>query len=178
MKIKKNALLTVALVGVSLTAFLILDRIPEVDPDPANAPIEHMAMVGAMQRPLTEAVINPAGIVFLPDSKTYLVSTDDQNFIELSEDFSFVISSTSIPNRPHAIGDTEGVTYLRNDRAAVVGENGVVILMTRNKEGWEEQERFPIPGFIAEPNWVRLLMTLTRKFYIPRKRRAKRYSIR
>lgn len=137
----------VAVVGIVLFGYLIIDRIPEVDPDPANAPIEQMVMVEAKQVPLTTVVANPAGIVFLPDSNTYLVSTDDRAIFELTADFSSVISSRTIPNSPHDIGDTEGITYLGNDQGAAIGENGVIILIRRNGKEWKEAIRIPIPGF-------------------------------
>lgn len=133
--------------AIGLGAFWALEQIPEVDPDPANSPIANMPMVNGSSVPLTQAVANPAGIVFLPDSETYLVSTDGREFIELSADFGTVISAMKLPSNPYAIGDTEGVTYLGNDQAAVVGEAGVVVLMTRNDKGWVETERFPISGF-------------------------------
>lgn len=133
--------------GLLLMGYLILERIPEVDSDPANAPIEKMAMTVVTQLPLTTAVSNPAGIVFLPDTNTYLVSTDDRAVIELSADFAEVISSVTLPNAPLAIGDTEGVTYLGDGHAAILGENGVVVLMKRDGAGWKETDRYPIRGF-------------------------------
>ncbi len=147
MNAKKLSIGGVAVVGIVWVGYLIIDRIPEVDPDPANAPIEQMVMVEAKQVPLTTVVANPAGIVFLPDSNTYLVSTDDRAIVELTADFSSVISSRTIPNSPHDIGDTEGITYLGNDQGAAIGENGVIILIRRNGKEWKETTRIPIPGF-------------------------------
>lgn len=150
MNVKKLSISGVAFVITVLGGYLVWDRIPEVDPDPANSPIEQVTMIEATQVPLTTAVANPAGIVFLPDTNTYLVSTDDRIIAEISADFSQVISSRTIPNSPHSIGDTEGITYLGDGKAAVIGENGVVILITRDGKGWKETDRFPIPGFKNE----------------------------
>ena len=149
MKIKSLALAGITAVAVSYGVYWVWDHIPEVDPDPANSPIENMAMVNGKSVPLTQAVIEPAGIVFLPDSGTFLVSTDRREFIELSADFTNIISVMTLPASPYAIGDTEGITYLGNGKAAVIGENGAVLLMTRKGKSWEETERFPILGFKA-----------------------------
>lgn len=147
MNMKTIALTGLSVLVISYGVYWVLDHIPEVDPDPANSPIENMAMVNAKSVPLTRDVADPAGLVFLPDNETYLVSTDGREFIELSLDFKTVISAMTLPASPHAIGDTEGVTYLGSDKAAVIGENGAVVLMTRDGKAWKEMERFQISGF-------------------------------
>lgn len=126
---------------------LIWDRIPEVDPDPANGPVANIGFVSASQRPLTTEVRNPAGIAYVSDSQTYLVSTDDREFMEITSDFSKVISSMTLPVSPNSIGDTEGVAYLGNGEAVAIAENGVVVVLARHNDGWAEEIRFPIVGF-------------------------------
>jgi uncharacterized protein YjiK len=149
MKTKPLLLSGLTAIALCYGAFWVWDHIPEVDPDPANSPIENMSMIKGKSVPLTQAVADPAGIVFLPDSETYLVSTDGRELIELSADFLTVLSAITLPASPFGIGDTEGVTYLGNGKAAVIGETGVVLLMSRDGKGWKETERFPITGFKA-----------------------------
>ena len=136
-----------SIIAAGLIGFAIWDRIPEVDADPKNAPVMAGRMAETETLPLSRDVANPAGIAFMQDSGTYLVSTDDRVFIELSSDFSSIISSLTISNNPYAIGDTEGVAYLGDGRAAVVGENGAVVVLERAGANWRETERFPIAGF-------------------------------
>lgn len=147
MKAKNLGVAAGIAIGVAVAGFIIWDYLPEVDSDPSNAPVEIISMVSASAVPFTPVVANPAGIAFMPDSGTYLVSTDDRVIAEVQADFSTVLSSITLANNPHSIGDTEGVTYLGNGKAAAVGENGVIVLLERNGAVWEETERFPITGF-------------------------------
>ena len=144
-----KTLTAVALLGVAaFGAFMIYDRIPEVDPIPANGPIAGLQMKDGSSIPFGAAVRNPAGITWMADSGTYLVSTDDRVLAEISADYGTTISQITLPSNPLGTGDTEGVAYLGGNRAAVVGERGVVILVQRSSVGWEETDRFAINGMI------------------------------
>lgn len=145
-----KTLTTIAIVGVAaFGAFTVYDRIPEVDPIPANGPIAELQMKDGSSAAFGAAVRNPAGITWLADSRTYLVSTDDRVLAEISADYSTTIWQMILPASPLGTGDTEGVAYLGKNRAAVIGERGVVILMQRSNSGWEETERFAIKGMVA-----------------------------
>jgi SdiA-regulated len=144
-KIASVALLGACVIG----AVIVYDRIPEVDPIPANGPIADLKMIEGRSSPFGAAVPNPAGISWMADSGTYLVSTDDRLVAEVSADYGTVLSQMTLPANPLGTGDTEGVAYLGDSRAAVVGENGVVILLQRTNAGWEEINRFLIKGMVA-----------------------------
>lgn len=145
-----KTLTSVVLLGIgAIGAFAIYDRIPEVDPIPTNGPIAALQMKEGRSTRFGAAVPNPAGISWMPDSGTYLVSTDDRVVAEVSADYGTVLSQITIPASPLGTGDTEGVAYLGNGRAAVVGENGVVILLQRTDSRWKETDRFPIEGMVA-----------------------------
>lgn len=130
-------------------AFIIYDRIPEVDPVPANGPIAALQMKEGSSTVFGAAIRNPAGITWLADSGTYLVSTDDRVLAEVSADYGTAFSQMTLPASPFGTGDTEGVAYLGDDRAAVIGERGVVILIQRSGTVWEETDRFTIKRLIA-----------------------------
>ena len=146
----RKTLAAIAFVCVgAVGAFIIYDRIPEVDPIPKNGPLAALPMANGSSEPFGAAVPNPAGITWMNDSSSYLVSTDDRVLAEVSADFKTVIWQMTVPASPLGTGDTEGVAYLGNNRAAVIGERGVVILMKRSATGWEETERFAIKGMVA-----------------------------
>lgn len=149
MKNKKSIIWIPILAIAAFGAAKIIDQIPEVDPNPANGPISNITIINNMQSPLTTQVKDPAGITYLPDTNTYLVSTDNREVLEISPNFSSVISKIKLPNAPLSIGDTEGITYLGNGNAAVAGENGVIILLDRDNKTWVERERFSIPNFVS-----------------------------
>ena len=130
-------------------AFTIYDRIPEVDPIPTNGPLAQLQTMEGNSVPFEAAVRNPAGITWMADSGTYLVSTDNRVVAEVSADYSLILSQITLPANPLGTGDTEGVAYLGNGNAAVIGERGVVILLQRADSGWEETERFSIDGMVA-----------------------------
>ncbi len=131
-------------------AYYILQYLPEVDPSPKNGPVAELAVASATDRqPLTTAIRNPAGLAFIGETGTWLVTTDDRVFAELAADFGSVISQVTLAHNPLGAGDTEGVAYLGGGRAVVTGENGVVIAMQRNGDGWRETGRFAIGGFEA-----------------------------
>jgi len=149
MKRKLTATLGLAMAVILAATYYYFEFVPEVDANPRNAPVEGMTSSAVIKKlPLTTKVSNPAGISFNYDTGTYLVSTDDQVFAEVSAAFDQVLFSMVIANSPLNLGDTEGVTYLGSGRAAVVGENGAVVLLTRDVKGqWSETERFAIQGF-------------------------------
>ena len=145
-------IVTSALVGSVLIlggAYYNFEYMPEVDPDYRNAPVTGMELSKVVSTlPLTSQVANPAGISYNYDDNTYLVSTDDRVFAEVAADFNQVLSSIVIENKPHGIGDTEGVVYLGNGKAATVGENGAVILLSKQQSNaWKETDRYLIKGF-------------------------------
>jgi uncharacterized protein YjiK len=141
---------TLAVIGGSgFGAYTIYDRIPEVDPIPTNGPIAKLEMKDGSSTQFAANVRNPAGITWMADSNTYLVSTDNRVVAEVSKDFTTVLSQITLPSNPIGTGDTEGVAYLGNGRAAVVGERGVVVLIQRSEAGWEEVERFAIDKMTA-----------------------------
>ena len=141
---------TLAVIGMGgLGAYTIYDRIPEVDPIPANGPITALEMKDGNSTPFIAGVRNPAGITWMADSGTYLISTDNRVVAEVSADYATVLSQMKVPSNPIGTGDTEGVTYLGNGRAAVIGERGVVVLIERNDAGWQEVERFAIDKMVA-----------------------------
>lgn len=144
-----KTLASVAAIGIAaIGAFTIYQLIPEVDPIPANGPLATLPMMDGSSTPFGAAVRNPAGITWMADSGTYLVSTDDRVIAEVSADFKTVISQMTLPAAPLGTGDTEGVAYLGGNRVAVIGERGVVILMQRSDTGWQETERFAIEGMV------------------------------
>ncbi|MBL1241428.1 MAG: SdiA-regulated domain-containing protein [OCS116 cluster bacterium] len=141
-----------SLVLASLLAggYYYLQYYPKVDSLPTSSPIANLNIENADgQMPLTTDVLDPAGITYLPQDQTYIISTDNREIIEVSSDFKTVLNAMTLPANPYAIGDTEGVAYLGDGKIAVIGENGVVILMHRTKTGWSEDERFPIEGFVS-----------------------------
>jgi uncharacterized protein YjiK len=145
-----KAMATVAAISVGgFGGYTIYDRIPEVDPVPTNGPLSALPMLDGSSTPFGAAVRNPAGITWMADSETYLVSTDDRVIAEVSADFGTVISQMTLPSAPLGTGDTEGVAYLGNNRAAAIGERGVVIILDRSATGWKESERFAIKGMVA-----------------------------
>jgi len=149
--VTKSKLLTAS--GITLVllggAYYNFEYMPEVDPDYNNSPVTGMSYSGVSnQQPFTTQIANPAGISYNYDDNTYLVSTDDRVFAEVADNFTEVLSSIVINNKPHSIGDTEGVAYLGGGKAAAIGENGAVILLTKQSSGqWLETERFTIDGF-------------------------------
>ncbi|HCH23513.1 MAG TPA: hypothetical protein DE179_04380 [Oceanospirillaceae bacterium] len=130
-------------------AYYQFEYMPEVDPDFRNAPVTGMSKSKVTGKlPFTTQIANPAGISYNFDDNTYLVSTDDRVFAEVAADFTQVLSSFVINNKPYGTGDTEGVTYLGNGKAAAVGENGVVVLLSKAQPDlWVETSRFEIDGF-------------------------------
>lgn len=148
MSLIKTATLTV--IGVAaVSGYAIFDRIPEVDPAPANAPIANLELLQGKSVAFDAAVRDPAGITWMADSGTYLVSTDNREVAEVSADFSTVLWRFTVAPTPFGTGDTEGVAYLGQGRAAVVGERGVVVLLARQADGWGETARFAIDGMVA-----------------------------
>ena len=149
MKRKPTATLGLALAVILAATYYYFEYVPEVDANPRHAPVAGMTSSSVIKKlPLTTKVANPAGISFNYDTGNYLVSTDDQLFSEVSAGFDQVLFSMDIANSPLNLGDTEGVTYLGSGRAAVVGENGAVVLLARDDKGqWSETERFAIDGF-------------------------------
>lgn len=146
----RKTLAAVSLVCVgAVGALIVYGRVPEVDPIPTNGPLASLQMANGSSIPFGAAVPNPAGITWMHDSGSFLVSTDDRVLAEISADFKTVISQMTIAASPLGTGDTEGVTYLGDNRAAVIGETGVVVLMKRGGNGWEETERFAIKGMVA-----------------------------
>ena len=146
-KIKLKIIISFVLILIS--GIYYFEYMPEVDIDFNNAPVSGMKVSKINEtKPLTTKIANPAGISYNYDDNTYLVSTDDRIFAEIEADFDQVLSSVIIVNKPHNIGDTEGVAYLGNGKAATVGENGVVILLSKKSSGqWHETQRFVIKGF-------------------------------
>lgn len=132
-----------AITAVAVGAFIYWQYTPEVDIQPSNAPVHSMNMTSGKAIPLTAQIKNPAGITYLPDTDTYLISTDNRVVAEVTRDFSTVLSSMVVSAKPLNTGDTEGVTYLGDGEVAVLGENGVVVLLKRSEENWKETDRFP-----------------------------------
>ncbi|KAG1650447.1 GTPase Der [Nymphon striatum] len=120
----------------------------QVDPVPTNGPMKTLQTLEGRSTEFGAAVKDPAGITWMADSGTYLISTDNRVLAEVSADYSKVLSHITLPSSPLGTGDTEGVAYLGNNRAAVVGERGVVLLIQRINDGWEEKERFTIDGMV------------------------------
>lgn len=147
--ISKTLASVAAICVVAFGGYTIYDRIPEVDPVPSNGPLATLPMLEGSNTPFGAAVRNPAGITWMADSGTYLVSTDNRVIAEVSVDFGTVLSQMTVSSKPLGTGDTEGVAYLGNNRAAAIGERGVVILLQRSATGWEETERFAIKGMVA-----------------------------
>lgn len=145
----KTAAITAAVAVTAFGAYTVYDRIPEVDPAPANAPIANLQILQGSSTAFDAAVRNPAGITWMADSATYLVSTDNRVVAEVSADYSTVLSELKVASYPIGTGDTEGVAYLGNGRAAAIGERGVVVLLERTNTGWAETDRFAIDGMIA-----------------------------
>lgn len=146
----RKTLIISTLLGTGIIGAIIADDyIPKEDPNPANGPLLSIQLLEGRSTVFEAAVLNPAGITWMSDSGTYLISTDDRLLAEVSGELSTVLSQMIIPNRPLGIGDTEGVAYLGNGRAAVIGECGVVIIIQRNDSGWAEVERFNIKGMVA-----------------------------
>jgi uncharacterized protein YjiK len=129
--------------------YYYIQYVPEVDPNYDNAPVTGVKVKAIEQLlPLSPLIKNPAGISYNEKTNTFLVSTDDRVFAEISADFSRVLFSTTISNSPLSIGDTEGVSYLGQGKVALTGENGVVIILVRRGAiNWIEIERFAIKGF-------------------------------
>lgn len=179
MNLKRSIIWAPIIAIAAFGAVIIIDRIPEVDPNPANGPISNITILNSTLAPLTTLVKDPAGIVFLQDTNTYLVSTDNREILEISNNFSSVISKITLPNAPLSIGDTEGITYLGNGKAAVAGENGVIILLERINNIWQEQERFAITNFVASTQLGSLTYdAATQTLYTAQKKKQKRlYSI-
>ncbi len=97
MSISKT-LASVALLGIgAVGAFVIYDRIPEVDPIPTNGPMAALQLKEGRSIPFGAAVPNPAGITWMADSATYLISTDDRVVAEVSADFGTVLSQITLP---------------------------------------------------------------------------------
>ncbi len=145
----KTAAIAAAVALTAFGAYTIYDRIPEVDPAPANAPIANLHILQGSSTAFDAAVRNPAGITWMPDSATYLVSTDNRVVAEVSADFSNVLSEMTVAANPIGTGDTEGVAYLGGGRAAAIGERGVVVMLERSNTGWAETDRFAIDGMLA-----------------------------
>lgn len=130
----RKTLITTTLIGTGIIGAIIADDyIPKEDPNPENGPLLSVQMLEGRSTFFGAAILNPAGITWMPDSGTYLISTDDRLLAEISGDYSTVLSQMTLPNSPLGIGDTEGVAYLGHNRAAVIGECGVVIIIQRNK---------------------------------------------
>ena len=147
---KKAIQLSVLALFIGLGAgYYYLQYVPEVDPNYHNAPVTGVSVKPIEQvLPFTPLIKNPAGISYIPDTNTFLVSTDDRVFAEVSADFKRALFTATVANSPFNIGDTEGVTYLGEGKAALIGENGVVIIFARRgKIHWVELERFVIEGF-------------------------------
>jgi len=149
MNATKIAAITTAVGLGAFGAYTIYDRIPEVDPAPANAPIANLQILQGHSVAFDAAVVNPAGITWMADSGTYLISTDNRVVAEVSADYKFVLSEMTVTKRPIATGDTEGVAYLGDGRAAVVGERGVIVIIERTGDGWAETDRFAMDGMVA-----------------------------
>lgn len=145
----------VALVGLAVVTtaafgfYIYWQYIPEVDSQPSSAPVHLINMTSGQSKALTTQIKNPAGISYLYDSDTFLISTDNRVVAEITSDFATVLSSMTVSTMPQKIGDTEGVTYLGNGEAAVIGENGVVVILKRAEGNWIEMDRFPISVFKA-----------------------------
>jgi len=121
----------------------------ELDADPSHGPVVAAMIQVDEIIPLTTAVQNPAGIAFIADTGTYLISTDDSVLHEVSHDFSAVLSSLTfdISRDGIAIGDTEGVAHIGDDRAVAISENGVLLHVQRHADGtWAERRRIVIRG--------------------------------
>ncbi len=147
---KKAIQLSMLALFIGLGAgYYYLQYVPEVDSNYHNAPVTGVSVKPIEQiLPFTPLIKNPAGISYVKETDTFLVSTDDRVFSEVSADFKRVLFTTTLTNSPLSIGDTEGVTYLGKGKAALIGENGVVILVARSgKINWLETERFSIEGF-------------------------------
>lgn len=141
---------TVALLSAAaFGAFIIYDRIPEVDPIPANGPLAELQTLEGSTVPFDAAVRNPAGIAWMADSGTFLISTDNRVVAEVTADYGTVLTQITLPSNPLGTGDTEGVAYLGDGVAAAIGERGVVVMLQRIDNGWEETERYAIAGMVA-----------------------------
>ena len=145
----RTAATTAIVSAAAIGAYTIYDRIPEVDPTPTNAPIANMQILQGHSTAFDAPVVNPAGITWMANSGTYLISTDNRVVAEVSADYSTVLSEMKVSTNPIGTGDTEGVAYLGNGQAAVVGERGVVVLLARTVDGWAETDRFDIEDIVA-----------------------------
>ena len=145
---RTDVLVGLAAISIGAIGFVIYwQYTPEVDSQPSSAPVYSIDMTSGQAIPLTTKVKNPAGISYLADSDTFLISTDDRVVAEVSSDFKTVLSSMTVDANPLKIGDTEGVVYLGNGEAAAIGETGAVVMLKRDKGNWIEVDRFPISTF-------------------------------
>ena len=92
----KTAAVTAAVAVTAFGAYSVCDRIPKVDPGPANASIANLQILQGSSTAFDAAVKKPAGIAWMADSATYLGSTDNRVAAEISADYSNVLSEITI----------------------------------------------------------------------------------
>jgi uncharacterized protein YjiK len=111
---------------------------PEVDSVAQNAPLDSKIVSIEQQIELESQITAPSGIAYDYDHQQFLVITDNSEFFVLKEDLSEVRFKSTLQDRL----EKEGITYIGDNQAVLLSEDGTVLFMQESEEHkWVESRR-------------------------------------
>lgn len=132
----------------AFVAFLILITVtgaiyyfffkPEVDSVAQNAPLNSKIVTIEEKIELVSEINAPSGIAYDDEHERFLVITDDYRFFVLNADLNEVLFESTFQDGV----EKEGITYLGDDQAVILAENGTVVFMEdKGDNNWVEGTR-------------------------------------